>query len=154
MKFLGGLGIKKAYARNIALLTKRAWALQNNFNEIWAKTLRNKYPPHHSASKKTSVTCDSLLKANPIYYLIIGWRLGDGTSTKFWEDNWLGRGFIRNMIQGSLHRHENSLKVYDLGDQIGNWHLDDLSFHLPNHITDVIHPTPKPNSPTLFHSTY
>ena len=153
-KFLGGLGIKRAYARNLALLAKRVWALCNNSMDIWAKTLTLKYPPNHSTSKNMSTTWTGLLKADHICTLGTGWRLGNGSLGNFWVDNWSGKGLLRSMIHGPLNRNEELLKVSELWDISGNWCLDRISFHLPTLIKDLIHATPKPHTPLHDDATY
>ncbi|KAF3959485.1 hypothetical protein CMV_015706 [Castanea mollissima] len=145
-KFIGGLGIKRAYAKNLALLANRAWALRNNLTDIWDKTLTFKYPPNHSASKNVSTTWADILKADHICTLGTGWRLGNGSSANFWVDNWSGRGPLRSMIHGLLNRNEELLKVCELWDHSGNWCLDRISFHLPTIIKDIICATPKPHT--------
>ena len=119
-KFLGGLGIKRAYARNLALLAKRDWALRNDSMDIWAKTLTFKYPPNHSGSKNVSTTWVGLLRADHICTLGMGWRLGNDFSAKLWVDNWAGRGSLRSMIHGPLNRNKELLNVCELWDQLGN----------------------------------
>ena len=151
-KFLGRLGIKKAYTRNLALLAKKVWALQNNSMDIWAKTLSLKYPPNHSASKNMSTTRTSLLKAYHICTLGTGWRLGNGSLANFWVDNWSSRGPLKSMIHGPLSRNKELLKVGELWDISGNWCLDRISFHLPTLINRGVHgsvrvgsvPNPRP----------
>ena len=56
---------------------------------------------------------------------------------RFWEDDWLGIGTIRNLVQGPLSEEEMNLSV---GDLIVNnsWNFHKISIELPDYISDRI----------------
>ena len=76
------------------------------------------------------------------------WLIRNGESINFWQDNWTGHGLLHSLIQGLFQVRDLSLKVKDVWDPHGNWHLTTLSFDLPNHVCNIIQATPK-----LFHSS-
>lgn len=57
-------------------------------------------------------------------------RLGNGSSTSFWMDNWTGEGALWLRIEGPLNRNENKLKVRECWTN-HVWHFNKISFVLP-----------------------
>ena len=72
------------------------------------------------------------------------WVIGNGKEISVWEDNWLGIGNIRSLIQGPLTHEEQNITLKDLGAS-GRWDLSLISFSLPDFISLRIHDHP----PTL-----
>lgn len=66
------------------------------------------------------------------------WQIGDGKQISVWEDNWLGIGSLRSLIEGPLKNHEQSLKLSELWDH-DKWNLNIISFDFPDFILYRIH---------------
>ena len=91
----GGLGITNLEIKNISLLCKWLWRLENEEGD-WQEMIRAKY-----LSRKTLVQCEAsrgnshfwngLLSIKDIFYSCCQRVVGDGCKTRFWEDTWLGR---------------------------------------------------------------
>uniref|UniRef100_A0A2N9IHI9 Reverse transcriptase domain-containing protein n=1 Tax=Fagus sylvatica TaxID=28930 RepID=A0A2N9IHI9_FAGSY len=140
----GGLGIKRSRCRNKALLAKRMWALRLGSEDVWALSLRNKYPPTRSRFCQKSITWKSLKQANHICDKGMGHLIQNGRTIKFWTDNWLDSGPLRNLISGPLLHHEESLHLNEVWDSSGSWCLDTLSMLLPPSIINTILAVPRP----------
>nr|KYP40876.1 Putative ribonuclease H protein At1g65750 family [Cajanus cajan] len=96
----GGLGIKDVRLFNWALLGKWVWRCMLYPSTMWAKVLQGRYGRIESFSKTSNVDRrDSWWWKDIVWVLQQGnfWLdekidrcIGDGTSTRFWEDKWIG----------------------------------------------------------------
>lgn len=100
----GGLGIKKIKAMNEALLIKWWWRFGVEKNALWRNVINSKYKMGESSwipklelnRKVSSIWKDimSIQDTNPSmhaqYFENIRFKVGDGSSIKFWMDPWLG----------------------------------------------------------------
>jgi ribonuclease HI len=150
----GGLGIKRSYCRNKALLAKRLWDFSQGSTAPWALTLKAKYHELRSQVCQKSIVWKSINLAKPIVDKGKGTLIHNGHGTNFWMDNWLGSGPLRHRIEGPLNFHEESTKVCDLWDADSFWQLNRLSITLPLDIQQSIRASPKPLNPLQEDSTY
>nr|KYP65942.1 Putative ribonuclease H protein At1g65750 family [Cajanus cajan] len=86
-----------------------------------------------------------MCKAWPDFFPNIIWRLGDGTSIRFWEDSWLD-GFpqLSTHVPHNLLGNEISKSVADYVTKEDTWNWDNLHNLLPANILDHLrsHVTP------------
>ena len=86
--------------------------MRNNSTEVWANTLRKKYPSTASIAKSKSLVWSNLTKAKDICNKGIRWLIRNDVSTLFWQDNWTGHGPLRNLIHGPFHSSDLSLRLW------------------------------------------
>src|SRR3989337_3230430 len=91
----GGLGIENLEIKNKCLMSKWLYRLETEPEGMWAQILRNKYLQTKTLSQVTVRPTDSpfwkgLMKVKQSMFNRTKFLIGDGTSTRFWEDTWLG----------------------------------------------------------------
>lgn len=109
---------------NISLLSKLAWRLLNNPNDLWVRLLKGKYFPRKHPFHKlkyynpswiwTSITKGlELIKNNSI------WEISNGRNVYIAKDNWIpNQGILNNWQNDQLN------VVSDLMDNEGHWNND------------------------------
>jgi hypothetical protein len=109
----GGLGIEVLELKNKCLLSKWLFKLLSQ-EGMWQQLLHNKYL--HSIAEAEARPTDSpfwkgILKVKQDFFSIGVFKVGDGSSVRFWEDVWLGDmplaaqfPFLFNIV-----RHKNVL---------------------------------------------
>ncbi|GJZ47857.1 RNA-directed DNA polymerase, eukaryota [Tanacetum coccineum] len=93
----GGLGVSSFFALNRALLLKWVWRFLSQDGSLWFKVIRALYGdslvshPCNQASIWCSILREvNLLKAKGFDFIShCKKRVGDGLSTRFWQDNWI-----------------------------------------------------------------
>ncbi|KAF7815200.1 reverse transcriptase [Senna tora] len=137
---LGGLGIFKSRERNIALLAKLSWQVQNNPLKTWSKCishyLSNPSNKSHSLTGKGLIQGQILLNSGlmKIIYSV--------ENTNFYLDEWTSMPTIRSYLQGPLNRTDLTLSVHDVASDLGVWKWDSLSFEIPQPLKECITATP------------
>ncbi|XP_071695221.1 uncharacterized protein [Rutidosis leptorrhynchoides] len=117
----GGLNIGSLLSKNLALLGKWWWRFKTETNALWVKVIRSVYGScggleagadfGHSSPRSTWTNI--LLAGKQIDELNISFSksfskiLGDGSSTSFWHDVWIGDDKLCNRFQ-RLYRLEVS----------------------------------------------
>ena len=91
----GGLGIENLEVKNKCLLSKWLYKLSSETGATWAQILRNKYLHSKTLSQVTVRPMDSpfwkgLMRVKSVFFNRTKFVIGNGTSTRFWEDTWLG----------------------------------------------------------------
>ena len=91
----GGLGIENLEVKNRCLLSKWLFKLSVETEATWAQILRNKYPHSRTLAQVTVRPTDSpfwkgLLRVKSVFFNRTKFIVGNGTTTRFWEDTWLG----------------------------------------------------------------
>ncbi|XP_026420015.1 uncharacterized protein LOC113315995 [Papaver somniferum] len=109
----GGLGIRNPHKMNVSLLSKLAWRLLNNPNDLWIRT---------SIRKGIEI-----IKENSI------WEIGSGTNVQIAKDNWIPKTGIFNNWQ-----HEDLVYVSDLTDIDGQWNKGLIDFVFPETVASKI----------------
>lgn len=89
------MGFRDLFAFNLALLSKQAWRLFNQ-DLLAYKIFKARYFPASNfmnvAVKAKSFYCWKSAAANrSVLHRGLRWQVGNGTSIKVWQDNWLPR---------------------------------------------------------------
>ena len=89
----GGLGIEVLEVKNKCLLSKWLFKLLNE--GVWQELLHNKYLHSNTLSQVQSKPTDSpfwkgIMGVKDEFFSRGSFIIGDGSSTRFWEDSWLG----------------------------------------------------------------
>ena len=88
-----------------------------------------------------SSTWAAIKKGETVFKKGMKWIVGKNSELSFWNDKWLGDGTLRSLIAGPLQRGEDHLLSKDIV-QHNFWNLGDVSFSLPNHLSQKIKATP------------
>uniref|UniRef100_A0A2N9FPJ3 CCHC-type domain-containing protein n=1 Tax=Fagus sylvatica TaxID=28930 RepID=A0A2N9FPJ3_FAGSY len=140
----GGLGLYSSKPRNLALLAKLNWRLIDEKDSLWAKTLLAKYCPDGPLEIKERLrkggfsNWKGLKMGNEVFSKGIRWVIGNGHSTSFWHDTWVGNEPLREVIHGPIPHLEESFCVVDVIEGVGVWDFSRISFTLPKIISDSI----------------
>lgn len=91
----GDLGIENLEVKNICLLSKWLYKLSVQTEATWAQILRSKYVQSKTLAQVTVRPTDSpfwkgLMKVKAAFYNRTKFIVGNGNTTRFWEDTWLG----------------------------------------------------------------
>lgn len=104
----GGMGIGSLHAANIALLLKWLWRLKSEKTSLWGRVIKS---IHHSSRKPISFPCKNSIigpwknivkvveDLNHIeinVMKLIRCKIGNGSDTLFWIDNWTGLGPLKD----------------------------------------------------------
>ncbi|GKA94298.1 RNA-directed DNA polymerase, eukaryota, reverse transcriptase zinc-binding domain protein [Tanacetum coccineum] len=100
----GGLGVSSLYALNRGLMMKWVWRFNNQKESLWAKVIRAIHGEDGKVGKL---------------------KLGNGTTTSFWNDKWYGGGVLKDLFP-RLYALENSKSV-TVCDKLSDPSLD-ISF--------------------------
>nr|GEV41781.1 RNA-directed DNA polymerase, eukaryota [Tanacetum cinerariifolium] len=100
----GGLGVSSFFALNRALLLKWVWRFLSQDGSLWFKVIQAMYGdslvshPCNQASIWCSILREvNLLKAKGFDFIShCKKRVGDGLSTRFWQDNWITVTHLRD----------------------------------------------------------
>ncbi|KAL6202734.1 hypothetical protein ACLB2K_026439 [Fragaria x ananassa] len=142
-KQLGGLGIKKFADMNQAMLAKISWRMFQNDKGLWATMFSEKYlkddsifnshyaPPNDCSSIWRGVVYGAkLIRDN------LKWRVGDGSTIKFWYDHWLGpEALIQHALPNATINRNAVIRDF-WGDD--GWNLPLLSAAVPAEIISQI----------------
>lgn len=97
-KAAGGMGFRDLRSFNLAMLGKQGWRLIDNPNSLCARVLKGRY--YHdtdflsaSRRKHASQTWRAILEGRDVLKKGLIRRIGDGSSTRIWQDRWLPNHF-------------------------------------------------------------
>ena len=90
----GGLGIEVLTIKNKCLLSKWLFKILNE-QGVWQELIQNKYLRGKTLSQVSPKPLDSpfwrgVLKVKQEFFVVGSFQIGNGQSTRFWEDTWLG----------------------------------------------------------------
>nr|XP_033510409.1 uncharacterized protein LOC104090014 isoform X2 [Nicotiana tomentosiformis] len=108
-KFKGGLGIRDLQVHNKAMLLKWLWRYGQEESRLWKDIIVAKYGAHnHWCSKKTNTPHGVDLWKNISnhgyeFFQNATFKVGNGTSIKFWKDRWFGNTPLKDMFPGMYH---------------------------------------------------
>lgn len=96
-KSMGGPGFKDFELFNLAMLARQAWRLLQNPESLSARLLKIIYYPNSSIVQANlgghpSLIWMAIIEGRDTLKLGLIRRIGNGTSTKIWDDTWLPRG--------------------------------------------------------------
>nr|GEW71570.1 RNA-directed DNA polymerase, eukaryota [Tanacetum cinerariifolium] len=102
----GGLGVSSFYSLNRALLVKWVWRFLSHDNSLWARVIyvmhgsnRQELSASHSSTWSSILKEINILKAQGVDLIShCKIRVGNGLSTSFWNDFWVGDAHIRYMF--------------------------------------------------------
>ncbi|WJX18948.1 hypothetical protein P8452_08695 [Trifolium repens] len=125
---------------NKAGCIKLCWKLLKS-DKQWATTLRSRYfrNPNPITHVVSSSIWSSLKGHLPLIQNHSIWRVGDGTTISFWQDNWLGYK-LKDSIDGQLPDSISHLMAAKVADVVNNqaWALpDDFRQKFPNIANDI-----------------
>ncbi|XP_071718269.1 uncharacterized protein [Rutidosis leptorrhynchoides] len=120
----GGLSIVSLKSKNLALLEKWWWRFKTETNALWVKVIRSIHGPlgnllseYGSSHPSTIGVWNNIIRAGKhIQDLQVPFltsfekTIGDGSSTSFWYDNWIGNNSLRVMFP-RLFRLENNPNI-------------------------------------------
>jgi hypothetical protein len=97
-KYRGGLGFRDIEIFNLALLARQVWRIIEDPNSLSARVLKAVYFPdsdvlNAAVGSNPSQVWRSLCEGRDILKQGMIKRIGDGTTTHIWNDNWLPRDF-------------------------------------------------------------
>ncbi|XP_074314380.1 putative mitochondrial protein AtMg00310 [Silene latifolia] len=129
-KSLGGMGFRDFNMFNMALLGKQVWRLLTEPECLWARVMKAKYYPAEDIMSacighNPSYTWRGIVEATEV--LRSGWRkrIGNGLTTRVWEDAWLPDTQSGPLISPIIVGMEN-LVVADLMDEEGRGWKEEL----------------------------
>ena len=106
----GGLRIIDLRTFNLALLGKWVWRLGSDKGSLWKEIIVSKYGVWRSLreegkNNKEYIWCKDLRKVwnsegwGRNFEDSINWKVGSGKEVLFLEDNWVGRGALKNVFR-------------------------------------------------------
>ncbi|XP_071700132.1 uncharacterized protein [Rutidosis leptorrhynchoides] len=121
---LGGLNLGTLNCKNFALIGKWSWRFHTEANSLWVKVIKSIYG---SSGGLTSCTNNHIVSYSSAWYNIIKTccfidsigvpfvssffkEVGNGATTSFWNDKWLGDFSLRDRFK-RLVRFESNLDV-------------------------------------------
>lgn len=92
----GDMGFRDFQVFNQALVAKQAWRLVINPDSLCARVLKHRYFVDKgfldaSCPKSASFTWKSIIWGRELLKEGLVWRVGDGSSIKIWDQNWIPR---------------------------------------------------------------
>ncbi|OMP01064.1 reverse transcriptase [Corchorus capsularis] len=136
----GGLNLRKAKLRNIALMAKLVWRAKKNPEDLWVKAINSKYKLLELKKRvgSNSDVWTSMMKGVEVFRKGCRHVIKSGGSTNFWHDHWMDNHSLRSLISGPLMFGEEELMVKDCIGNDGEWNLDKISFCFPLSISSKI----------------
>jgi len=96
----GGLGVEVLELKNKCLLSKWLFKLLNE-EGVWQELLHNKYLHSKTLAQVEAQPTDSpfwkgLMRVKEDFFIRGSFKIGNGETTRFWEDTWLGDSPLMN----------------------------------------------------------
>ncbi|QHO47257.1 Putative ribonuclease H protein [Arachis hypogaea] len=144
-KASGGLGIRHNRDVNQAFIMKNGWGLVERKDALWARVIRAKYNygsdllPRVERKNKSSNLWKGICLAWKGVEKNHIWRIGDGSSIKFWKHNWVPNlGILTQYCDQVLTETNLSVFPTDFLSVSGDWDEDKLKEWLPDSIVEKI----------------
>lgn len=133
----GGLGLRKAKSKNLALPTSMAGRLFNNPQVPWANILTQKFLNNNTKTKH-SLAWKGILKGWLICNKGILLSIQRKSTLSIWNSRWISNSpHLRSCIEGPLDINEHTKKISDLINN-NSWSFEKLSFVQPPNIISSI----------------
>lgn len=134
----GGIGFRRVYDFNRAMMMKLGWGLIEQPDAFWVRVLREKYKCGHNVLQMVNKTCNMLATWRGIVTIWndvlngIHWILGNGRRACFWVDVWLPSGqVLLKAFMADITDYQLLLPVAEFVNDRGEWVLDRLDGLLP-----------------------
>ncbi|KAJ9562049.1 hypothetical protein OSB04_007209 [Centaurea solstitialis] len=136
----GGLNVGDLKSLNLGLLAKWWWRFHEERDLFWVKVIKSIFGEEGGLrgdgevrSRGSSVWSSIVKVGREIdnlgihFSTSIGKEVGNGESTRFWEDNWLVEGSLRNKFSRLYHLEVNKLALVE---ERGVFNGDEWSWNL------------------------
>ncbi|MCI03186.1 ribonuclease H protein, partial [Trifolium medium] len=135
----GGLGVRDLRVVNISLLAKWRWRLLSNNNPVWKEVIKCKYGDSAVGELVLGDGCKPWFASlwwkdicsigcnlnNDWFAKNVVKLLGNGTSTRFWEDNWVGNTPLKErfprLYSMSIQKDAKVINPINLSDAEDRW---------------------------------
>ena len=149
-KQLGGLGLRKTAAVNIAYLAKLGWKFLTQPGNFWVQHMRAKYGSPASFFDLRSKRTDSwvwkcLLRIRTFLQQGLRWKVGNGSSINFWTDSWCFEDSLVNKLnldRSSVQEADIKVSAFITPDR--QWDLSKLRHYVPHGVLQQIQGIPLP----------
>jgi len=149
-KVLGGLGLRKSAAVNIACMAKLVWKILTQKDNFWVKQISAKYGAPESffevrPKPNDSWVWKSLLRLRPFVKRGIRWKVGNGHSINFWTDCWCADDNLQSLLnldQSAVPDIDIKVSAFITPDK--QWDSSKLSQYLPPSLIQTIQSIPLP----------
>ena len=115
----GGLGVEVLELKNKCLLSKWLFKLLNE-EGVWLELLQNKYLHSKTLAQVEAQPNDSpfwkgLMRVKEDFFSRGSFRIGNGETTRFWEDTWLGKKPLKDQypLLYNIVQHQN-VSIHDV----------------------------------------
>lgn len=115
-KASGGLGFKDLEAFNLALLGKQLWRMLTNKDSLMTKVFKSRYfrdydPLNAPLGCRPSYAWRSIHTAQKLVQQGARVIVGNGRSTKVWQERWIGKAPATKITTMRLVNNENRVRV-------------------------------------------
>jgi hypothetical protein len=142
-KHLGGLGFRDLELFNLCLLARQSWRMIQDPNSLSARILKSIYFPdttllEANLGSHPSQIWRAILDGREIMKQGLISRIGDGLSTRIWQDNWLPRDSMLKPIV-SLKSDPPQFVSELIDETSATWKEDVIhEFFLPMDATTIL----------------
>ena len=119
-KSLGGLGLRKTEAVNLAFQAKLAWKILWGTAGLWTSIMKHKYLKTQELldskiKSSHSLVRKSILKSRELLRKATRWNVGKGDHILFWWDNWCDNANLVDLLGLDASSIQNlELRVCDI----------------------------------------
>ncbi|GKD87974.1 putative RNA-directed DNA polymerase, eukaryota, reverse transcriptase zinc-binding domain protein [Tanacetum coccineum] len=166
----GGLGVGSLWVSNLGLIAKWWWRFLNERDSLWCKVIHSIHGPHGGLLNASSIRC----KSGPWYHIaklkddfqdygidlpsLFKKKIGNGESTSFWLDKWLGGPPLCHIFPRLFRLEVNKEclvcdrcpSVIPLNIAIGSSHENHTTaWFVPPHLGSIVDYIQRPNTQIL-----
>jgi len=149
---MGGLGLRKTVAVNLAFLTKLAWKFLTKPENFWVQLMTTKYSTpdgffHCKIRPSDSWVWKCLLRIRPFLKQGLRWKLGNGKSIHFWTDVWCSAESLASKVGSELSLLPDvDIKVCEFITADKQWDSVKLNQVLPSELVQAVQGIPIPST--------
>ena len=149
-KKLGGLGLRKTAAVNLAFIAKLAWKFLTNPENFWVQVISARYGDpagffYCKARQSDSYVWKTILRIRPFLKKGLRWKLGNGKAINFWTDAWCSEENLASQLSSDYVPISNlEVKVCEFFTPDKQWDAAKLCQVLPSHLVSVVQGIPIP----------